>query len=95
VVLVRICQVPTVAADFYKLIPGKEFEREVRRIERELPRLSDAEVVFRLMRLGARLGVAHTWVGFPPKGPTTQGYPVMLHWLPEPLGFGSNRKCFD
>jgi len=71
--------------DFFKLIPKKKFNREVRKLENELPRLSDVEVVFRLMRLGARVGVAHTWVGFPPKAPTFHGYPLMFHWFSDRL----------
>jgi hypothetical protein len=71
--------------DFYKLFPKKQFDGEIRDFQGDLKRLSDVEVVFRFMRLGARVGVAHTWVGFPPKTPRFHGYPFVLHWFSDGL----------
>ena len=71
--------------DFFKIISQRKFERELRKLEMELPQLSDVEVVFRLMRHVASLGVAHTWIGFPPKTPAFHGYPFMLHWFADEL----------
>ncbi len=78
-------ELPAKHLDFFKLIPQRKFDREIRKLENELPQLSDVEIVFELMRLGARTGVAHTWVGFPPQAPTFHGYPFMLHWFSDRL----------
>jgi len=78
-------ELPARHLDFFKLVSKGKFEREVRTLARALPNMSDVEVVFRLMRLGASAGVAHTWVGFPPKAPVFHGYPFILHWFGDEL----------
>lgn len=78
-------ELPARHLDFFKLIPKRKFDREVSALESELPRLSDVEVVFRLMRLVAGLRVAHTWIGFPAKAPTFHGYPFKLEWFSDGL----------
>jgi len=78
-------ELPAKHLDFFKLIPKSRFEGEIRSLKRQLPRLSDAEIVFRVMRLVASLGQSHTWAGFPPGSPVFRGYPLVLHWFSDGL----------
>ncbi len=41
-----------------------DFEREVERLEARIPKLSDDEIYFALMRITAQVGDGHTGVGF-------------------------------
>lgn len=78
-------ELPAKHLDFYKLMPQRQFDREVRRLESELPRLSDAEVVLRLMRLAARVGVSHTRVSWPAGPLAVRQYPLAFYWFSDGL----------
>jgi len=79
-------ELPAKQKDFFKLMPKKEFEKQVSDLQRELPRLSDGEIVLRLKRLAASLGVAHTRVGWPPRPLAFRTYPFALFWYSDGLG---------
>lgn len=67
--------------DFYKLMPKEKFEREMADIKNSVPSQSDAEIIFRLMRLTARLGIAHTRIAMPASGPCAfHRYPITFRW---------------
>ncbi|MGD0768133.1 MAG: exo-alpha-sialidase [Tepidisphaeraceae bacterium] len=80
-------KLPVSEKDFFMLMPRDKFEREVAELKRQVPRLSDPEIVFQLMRMVASLGVAHTEVSF---GSATEktglhSYPVQLRWFSDGL----------
>src|SRR5215469_12645641 len=58
-------QLSTVQMDFDKLFPSAKFHQDMSDLERDVPQLSDSEVVLRLMRLVAAAGVSHTAVRWP------------------------------
>jgi hypothetical protein len=71
---------------FYKLMPKEKFEREVAEIKRSVPQLSDQEIVLRLMRLTAALGVGHSRIVLPTSGPMAfHYYPLEFHWFSDGL----------
>ncbi len=78
-------ELPARHLDFFKLMPQRQFDREVHELESEVPRLSDVEIVFRLMRLAARLGVSHTRVGWPAGHLTVRRYPLAFYWFSDGL----------
>ena len=82
-------ELPARHLDFFKLMPQKQFDREVRALGSELPRLSDVEVVFRLMRLAARVGVGHTRVSWPAGSLTFRQYPLAFYWFSEGLAIAA------
>jgi len=80
-------ELPVRQKDFFTLLPQDKFEREVAELKRQAPRLSDAEIVLQLMRIVARLGVAHTEVAFGSARETMalHSYPVQLQWFSDGL----------
>jgi hypothetical protein len=73
-------QFPAVQMDFKKLYAPAKFQEEVRNLERDLPQISDSEVILRLMRLVAAAKVAHTTV-YEPKGSLAfHRYPLQFYW---------------
>jgi hypothetical protein len=71
---------------FYQLMPKEKFEQEMADIKYSVPQLSDQEIVLRLMRLVASLGVGHSWVVLPKTGPMAfHHYPLELHWFSDGL----------
>jgi hypothetical protein len=58
-------ELPAKHCDFRKLIPRERFIKEVAELASAVPDLSDQQMVLRLMRLTASLGVAHTRVFWP------------------------------
>jgi len=73
-------ELPAKHKDFFKLIPKPKFKSEISGLKDELPQLSDAQVVLRLKRLLAGLGVAHTGVGWPSGALAFNQYPISLYW---------------
>lgn len=78
-------ELPARHIQFEKIIPANKFEREVREIQRATPRLSDAEIILRLMRLTASLNVAHTRVGWPTGPLAFHHYPLGFYWFSDGL----------
>jgi hypothetical protein len=71
--------------DFDKLYPKTTFDRGISDLEADLPRLSDDEVVLRLMRLIASAGVAHNKVAVPLDIGIYQRLPLTFHWYSDGL----------
>lgn len=72
-------ELPARHANAFHHTPQTEFERQVRELEGELPRLSDAEVRMRLARLVASVGDAHTGLAHWTQG--MRRLPVSLRWF--------------
>lgn len=70
-------ELPAQQKDFDQLIGMDVFERSVAELKRDVPQLSDLEINFRLARIVAGLGVAHTTVGI--RG--ERHYPVKMQWF--------------
>jgi len=68
-----------VQADFRKLFPPAKFQEDIRDLERDVPQLSDAEIILRLMRLVAAGRVSHTWVE-PQDNLEFHPYPLRFSW---------------
>lgn len=79
-------ELPARHKDFFKLITKERFDEAMRELQREIPRLSDAEMILRLKRLAASLGVAHTGVGWPSGNLAFSRYPLLLFWYSDGLG---------
>jgi tetratricopeptide (TPR) repeat protein len=47
----------------FRKTPHEQFEAEVRRIHAAIPRLTDVQVAIEFIKLAARVGDGHTWVG--------------------------------
>lgn len=70
---------PSVQVDSAKLYPPAKFHDDVEELEHDLPRVSDSEVVLRLMRLVATGKMAHTTVD--PAGRLEfHPYPLKFFW---------------
>jgi hypothetical protein len=80
-------ELPARHKDFYQLMPRDRFEREVAELKREVPQLSDAEVILRLSRMVASLGVAHTSIDITsiPGTMAFHSYPVQMQWFSDEL----------
>jgi hypothetical protein len=76
---------PVRQKDFSMLMPQDRFEREVTELKRQAPQLSDADILFELMRIVASLGVAHTSVAFGSATETLHSYPVRMQWFSDGL----------
>lgn len=73
--------------NFYKLMPKERFEHEITDIKNSVPQSSDAEIILRLVRLTASLGVAHTRIALPTTGSLAlHHYPLWFHWFSDGLG---------
>jgi hypothetical protein len=66
--------------DFNRLYPKDQFEGEVAAINQAIPRLSDSEIILRLMRLVASAHVGHTRLRFPPVPIAFHRLPLNLSW---------------
>ena len=80
-------ELPAGQKDFSLLISQDRFEREVTELKRQAPQLSDADILFELMRIVASLGVAHTSVAFGSAQGTMalHSYPVRMQWFSDGL----------
>jgi hypothetical protein len=78
---------PAKQMDFAILLPRDRFDQEVTELKRQAPELSDAEIVFALMRIVASLGVAHTSIAFGSISGTAapHSYPVEMQWFSDGL----------
>ncbi len=79
-------ELPARHKDFFELIPKESFEKAMNQLQRDLPQVSDVEVVLRLKRLVAGLGVAHTRVGGPLEPLAFRRYPIAFFWYSDGLG---------
>jgi hypothetical protein len=71
---------------FYKLMPKEKFEQEMVDIKQSAPGLTDQQIILRLTRLVADLGVAHSQVVLPHTGPMAfHQYPLQFHWYSDGL----------
>jgi len=67
-------------------MPKEEFEQQVADIKNSVPRLTDQEILLRLSRVMAGLGVDHAWVEAPGVGPMAlHRYPLEFHWFSDAL----------
>jgi hypothetical protein len=78
---------PARQKDFSGLVPRDKFESSVAELKREVPQLSDPDILFELMRIVAGLGVAHTSVAY---GSATERfglhvYPLQMQWFSDGL----------
>jgi hypothetical protein len=78
-------ELPIRQKDFFKLMPQNRFEREVTELKRQAPQLTDADILFEVMRLVASLGVAHTSVAFGSATERLHSYPVRMQWFSDGL----------
>jgi hypothetical protein len=69
--------------DFAILYPG--FDKEIGSIEADVPKLPDAEILLRVMRLMASAHVAHNVVETPPVMGFLNRLPVDFHWFADGL----------
>jgi hypothetical protein len=69
--------------DFAILYPN--FDRDIQAIETDVPKLADAEILLRLMRLMASAHVAHNRVETPPGMGFLNRLPVNFHWFADGL----------
>jgi serine/threonine protein kinase len=78
---------PVRQIDFARLMPRDRFEREVTNLKRQVPELSDQEIVFQLMRIVASFGVAHTSIAFGSIRETVapDSYPIEMQWFSDGL----------
>jgi hypothetical protein len=78
---------PNRQKDFNTLISKKLFEQEIADLKTNVPRLSNVEIIFRLDRIIASLGVAHTamnclsGIG----AEEIHLYPIQMHWFSDGL----------
>lgn len=82
-------ELPARHIQFARIQSPEKFEREVRRIERAVPELSDSEIVLRLMRHTASLNVAHTRVSWPSGPLAFRQYPVAFYWFSDGLAIAA------
>ena len=71
--------------DFGKLYPDGSFQKEIAAVAADVPQISDAEIVLRLMRLVAAAGVAHNTVFLPTGALAFHRLPVWLAWYSDGL----------
>jgi len=72
-------------ADFAKLYPQPGFNNELAAVQAEIPKLTDAEIVLRLMRLVASANVDHTTVYLPIFKLGFRQLPLSLRWFSDGL----------
>lgn len=72
-------------ADFAKLYPQPGFNRELEAMQAEIPKLTDAEIVLRLMRLVASANVGHNHVYLPIFKFGLRQLPLSLQWYSDGL----------
>lgn len=70
---------PAKQVDFPKLYDRARFRKEIDNLELAIPRISDSEIVLRLMRLVASAKVSHTRV-YPQEELEFHHYPVRFFW---------------
>jgi hypothetical protein len=67
-------------------VTPEEFRDALSSLERDVPKLTDAQIRLRLRRLTARIGDGHTTVALQPVGATSvPRLPVHMQWFPEGL----------
>jgi hypothetical protein len=80
-------ELPVRQKDFYLLMPKDKFERDVAELKREIPQLSDSDIILQLSRMVAGLGVAHTEVDVSSGtgALAMHRYPVRMEWFSDGL----------
>ena len=78
---------PAKQKDFTLLVRPSDFETAVAELKRNVPQLSDPEIVLELTRIVAGLGVAHTDVAFGSASAVGafHGYPIQMQWFSDGL----------
>lgn len=78
---------PSGQTDCFLLMSQDRFEREVTELKRQVPQLSDPEILFELMRIVASFGLAHTGVDFwsAPDTMALHHYPLQMQWFSDGL----------
>jgi len=71
--------------DFAKLISKDGFKRDLSELKSEAEHLSDSEIIIRLMREVASLGVAHATIDWRSDKFDFHFYPLRLHWFGDGL----------
>jgi hypothetical protein len=71
--------------DFDKLYPRPGFDAELSQLQGDIPKLSDADIALRLMRLVASANIAHTRVVPPLLKLGFRRLPLTLHWYSDGL----------
>lgn len=72
-------QFPTEQVDFAKLFPPAKFTEDISDLERDAPRLTDSEIILRLMKAVASGKMSHTLVA-PPENLAFHPYPLQFVW---------------
>jgi len=78
---------PNCHKDFYTLISRKVFEHEIAELKANIPHISDVAILFRLDRIIASLGVAHTTMNCLSGigAEEIHLYPTQTHWFSDGL----------
>ncbi len=79
-------ELPARHLDFSALPAREAFEKEMTALQRDAPKLSDPEIVFRLTRATASLGVAHTGLDWRSGSFAFHFYPIRMRWFSDGLG---------
>ena len=76
-------------------MPKAKFDLAVATIKRGVPRFSDAEIILRLTRLVASLGVGHTHVLLPSGSDpyAFHMYPIRIRWFSDGLAVVSAARA--
>ncbi|HMC30087.1 MAG TPA: hypothetical protein VKL99_04575, partial [Candidatus Angelobacter sp.] len=82
---------PAVQVDFPKLYNPARFRKEIDDLELAIPRISDSEIVLRLMRLVAAGKVAHTRV-YPQDELEFHHYPAQFFWYSDGAALTSTKE---
>ncbi|HEY5913506.1 MAG TPA: hypothetical protein VJA21_23205 [Verrucomicrobiae bacterium] len=80
---------------FSQIASSKRFQRDVDRLSAEVPQLSDTEIVLKLMRQVAGLGVSHTRVDWPGGALAFHEYPLGFYWFSDGLAVASARPEYQ
>lgn len=74
-----VAELPKRHKDLFRVRSREEFESDITRLQRELPNLSEPEMIFSLSKIVAAFGDAHTTVGYRPRF----AFPLSLYWFKE------------
>ena len=75
--------------DFAKVYSAESFNAEIQSLMADIPKLSDTDITFRLMRLVATPNIGHTTVAFPTNFGFFRRLPLTLYWYADGLGIAS------
>jgi hypothetical protein len=89
-------ELPARHKEFYQLISKDTFDRSIAELNRDVPQLSDSEIILRLTRLVASLGVAHTCLELPSgtEKCAFRVYPIRMEWFSDGLAVVSAARQY-